>query len=234
MRFVAVFLLLGLVAAAQQTRTVHPNSFSKESIKVAHEPPAHLDISNSVVRAFRIELAPHATATIHTAHDYVLLAITGGQAEIGVAASSMPLNLQSGEAEVFKGGWPQQLHSTSDTASTWVVVEPMHGLRPERATCGLNGADCGSVRFGKGDDGEYDESTLFETPALRLSRAELGPHSALSTHTDLRDHVVVPLANETFELNGQSVSDTAPRWVHGSADLHSGADKAKFLIVEFK
>lgn len=234
MRFAAGFLVLSLVAAAQQPRHIQPQAFSKPSTRIAAEPATHVDISNATVRAYRIELAPHATETIRSGHDYVLLAISGGRAEIGVAASSMPLNLQSGEAEVFKGGWPQQLHSTSDAASSWVVLEPLRGLKPERASCGLNGADCGSVRFGKGDDGEYDESTLFETPTLRLSRAELGSNSGLSTHSDLHDHVIVPLVNGGFELNGQTVSDETPRWVHGGAELHSGADKAKFLIVEFK
>jgi hypothetical protein len=237
---IAVVLLLATVAVAQQTPAPEAQSFTRPAPKVATTSPGmHLAISNSSVRVFNIELAPHGSAAIgREVRDYMLLAVSGGTAEIAGPGNMFPLDLKSGEIQIFKGGWPHQLRSKSDTATTWIVLELIHALNPERASCGLGGAGCSQFKFGKTDQGEYSESLLFETPSARVLRAELAAASTLPTHTDRLDHVVVPLSACTLAVNGDPTARAAGEsvWVHGALPelRNTGADAAKFVILEIK
>ena len=235
MRIAALALIVAVTAFAQQPR----DNFSRPIPKVGHDPAMHLAISNPRVRVFRIELAAHGSASIgREVRDYVLLAVSGGRAEIAGPGNSFPIDLQAGEAAIFKGGWPHRLRSVSDAPSTWMVLEVARALQPERALCGLSGPSCGNFRFGKSDEGEYNESILFETPSARLSRAELAPNSLLPTHADRLDHVVIPIVPINIALAGDNAAHGAGDaiWVHGAfPDLRNmGSVAAKFVILELK
>ena len=239
MRTLVVFFLAVSAAAAQQSRKVEPQSFTVPAPKVtAAMPGMHLAIANPSVRVFRIELPPHGSAAIgRDVHDYMLLAVSGGTAEVMGPGNTFPVDLKSGEIEIFKGGWPHQLRSKSDGPTSWLVVELSRPLRPGAAICGLSGPDCGRVKFGKTDQGEYNESILFETPTARVLRAELGAASTLPTHADRLDHVVVPLSICEIAMNGASASYKAgtPIWVRGAADLrNAGKDPTRLVILEIK
>lgn len=239
MRRLVTVLLLALAAAAQQKPIPETQSFTRPAPKVAAVPAPHLEISNSSVRVFRIDLpARGAVAISRDVRDYMLVAVSGGSAEIAGFANTYPVDLQSGEVEIFKGGWPHQLRNKSDQPSTWIVLELTRPLQPERASCGLAGPGCTQFKFGKTDQGEYNESVLFETPSARFLRAELAATSTLPTHDDHRDHVVVPLSTCTLALNGDSSIHKSGEatWVHGgfSGLRNGGAEPAKFVILEIK
>src|ERR1044071_6886611 len=204
MRAALVVILAVSISAAQQSRRVDPQSFTVPSPKVKTASSGmRLSISNPNVHVFSIELPPHGSAAIgREIRDYMLLAVTGGVAEVAGPGNTFPLDLKSGEVEIFKGGWPHQLRSKSDTPTTWIVLELMRELHPERASCGLAGPGCSQFKFGKTEQGEYSESLLFETPSARVLRAELAAVSTLPTHSDRLDHVVVPLSACTLALNG--------------------------------
>lgn len=238
MRFATVLLLLA-AAAAQQTPKAEPQKFSRPSPKVITSDPAmHLEISNSNVRVFRVDLAAHGSVSIgRDVREYMLLAVSGGTAEVAGPGNVFPIELKSGEVEIFKGGWPHQLRSKSDQPSRWVVLELARPLQPERASCGLSGRSCGQFKFGKTDQGEYNESLLFETPSARLLRAELAAASALPTHDDRRDHVVVPMTPCSLMLNGETAARQPGEsiWVRGAAELrNTSAEAAKLVILEIK
>ena len=237
---IAALLLLATVALAQQTHAPDAHSFTRPAPKVSSATPGmQLVISNPMVKVFDLELAPRGSAAIgREIRDYMLLAVSGGQAEVAGPGNTFAVDLKSGEIQVFKGGWPHQLRSKSDTVTTWVVLELTHALNPERASCGLGGGQCSQFKFGKTDQGEYNESTLFETPSARVLRAELAAASTLPTHADRLDHVVVALSGCTLAVNG----DAAPRragesvWVHGGFPglRNAGNEAAKFIILEIK
>ena len=235
-----VFLLLAALAGAQQPPKPEPQNFSRPSPKVAAPSTGlRLAISNPSVRVYSIELPALGSIAIgREVRDYMLLAVTGGTAEVTGFANTYPVNLQSGEVQIFTGGWPHQLHSKSDQPSTWIVMELTRPLRPERASCGLAGPGCAQFKFGKSDQGEYNESLLFETPSARVLRAELAAASILPTHADRLDHVVVPLAGCTLALNGDTSQRKAGEsvWVHGGFPelRNAGAEPARFVILEIK
>jgi len=240
MRAALAILLLCASASAQQPTKPEPQNFSRPTPKVAAPTPGmRLSISNSSVRVFSIDLPAQGSVAIgRDVRDYMLLAVSGGAAEIAGFANNYPLDMKSGEVQIFKGGWPHQLRSKSDQPSTWIVMELSRPLQPDRASCGINGRDCGQFKFGKTDLGEYNESLLFETPSARVLRAELAATSALPTHADARDHVVVPLSSCTLALNGEPAERKAGEsvWVHGAFPelRNAGAEPAKFVILEIK
>ncbi len=234
-----IILLFAALSFAQQSKP-EAESFTRPAPKVATASGGmRLAISNSSVRVFTIELAPRGAATIsRDVRDYMLLAVSGGSAEISGFANNFPVELKSGEVEIFKGGWPHQLRSKSDTPTTWLVMELARPLHPERASCGLAGPGCSQFKFGKTDQGEYNESVLFETPSARVLRAELAAASTLPTHADRLDHVVVPLSACMLALNGDSAARKPGEsvWVHGGFPelRNAGADPARLVILEIK
>lgn len=235
-----VVLLLAVLASPQQPPKPEPQSFSPPAPKVAAPSSGlRLAIANPNVRVYKIELPAHGSVAIgREVRDYMLLAVSGGAAEVTGFANTYPVDLHSGEVQIFTGGWPHHLHSKSDQPSTWIVMELARPLHPERASCGLSGPGCGQFKFGKSDQGEYNESLLFETPSARVLRAELAAASTLPTHADRLDHVVVPLADCTLALNGGSAARKPGEslWVHGGfAELrNAGTDPARFVILEIK
>lgn len=239
MRLVFV-LLLASFALAQQDSKPQPQSFTRPTPKVAAASTGlRLSISNPSVRVYSIELPARGSVAIgRDVRDYMLLAVSGGSAEITGFANTYPVDLRSGEVQIFTGGWPHQLRSKSDQPSTWIVMELARPLHPEHATCGLAGPDCGQFKFGKSDQGEYNESLLFETPSARVLRAELAAASTLPTHTDRLDHVVVPLSACTLALNGDPAARKPgePVWVHGGFPelRNAGGEPARFVILEIK
>jgi hypothetical protein len=240
MRHLVTILLLAVTAAAQQKPISEAQSFTRPSPKVgAPAPGLHLEIANPAVRVFRIDLPARGTVAIgREVRDYMLVAVSGGSAEIAGFANNYQVDLKSGEVEIFKGGWPHQLRNKSDQPSTWIVLELSRPLQPERASCGLAGPGCSQFKFGKTDQGEYNESVLFETPSARVLRAELAAASTLPTHEDRRDHVVVPLSTCTLALNGDSSvrKSGEPTWIHGGFPelRNAGSQAASFVILEIK
>lgn len=239
MRRLVAVLLLAATSVAQQKPVPETQSFTRPSPKVAAPAPGlHLEISNPAVRVFRIDLpARGAVAIGREVRDYMLVAVSGGSAEIAGFANNYPVDLNSGEVEIFKGGWPHQLRNRSDQPSTWIILEMTRPLQPEHASCGLAGSGCSQFKFGKTDLGEYNESVLFETPSARVLRAELAAASTLPTHDDRRDHVVIPLSAGEFAMNGAGASYKPGEtvWVRGAAELrNTGKDAARLVIVEVK
>ncbi len=233
-------LVVAIFALAQQPPKAEPQRFSRPAPKIAVPSSGlRLSISSPSVRVYRIDLPAHGSVAIgREVRDYMLLAVTGGSAEVTGLANTYPVDLQSGEVQIFTGGWPHQLRSKSDQPSTWIMMEMARPLHPERASCGLSGPSCGQFKFGRSDAGEYNESVLFETPSARVLRAELAAASTLPTHVDRLDHVVVPLAGCTLALNGDSAARKPGEslWVHGGfAELrNTGTDPARFVILEIK
>jgi hypothetical protein len=240
MRSFLVVVLTVTAVAAQQSQMPEPQSFSRPAPKVTTASPGlHLSISNPSVRVFSIELPAHGSAAIgREVRDYMLLAVSGGTAEITGPGNTFPVELKSGEIEIFKGGWPHQLLSKSDEPSSWLIVELARELHPERASCGLAGPSCGQFRFGKSEQGEYNESVLFETPSARVLRAELAPASTLPTHADRLDHVVIPMMPCEIALNGESTRRRPGEsiWVHGGFPelRNTGKESTRLVILEIK
>jgi hypothetical protein len=240
-RVVAVILVALVAKAAPQnsrppiSHLSRPDSISQSKFDSA----LRGIVENRKIRVFRVDLAPHGSVHISRGiRDYVLLSVTGGSLEVGGPGNSYPLEMAAGEPAVLKGGWAHALRNRSDRASSFVLLETTRPLGPDKAVCGLGGPNCTQLRFGKTDQGEYDESLLFETGAVRLSRLQLGADASLPTHRDRLDHVVVPLSDGKIQINGAEIASKAGEaiWVRGGfPDFRvTGGQAMRFVIVELK
>jgi hypothetical protein len=234
-------VLMVASAAPLQSHNPATDNFSRpnSAVRTGFDPALRLTIDNSQVRVFRLDLATNGSAEVSRGiRDYVLLSLTGGALEVGPPGRSYSLDMQPGEPAVLKGGWPHTLRSHSGQPSSWVLLELRSPLAPEKAVCGLAAARCTQFRFGKTDEGEYDESLLFETASVRLSRLELGGGASLPTHHDRMDHVVVPLGNSRVQINGGEIISKAgePIWVRGGFPefRNTSGQPSRFVILEIK
>lgn len=234
-------VLMVASAAPLQSRQPAADNFSRpnSAVRGSLDPALRLAIDNSQVRVFRLDLATNGSAEVsRDIRDYVLLSLTGGLREVGPSGRSYSLDMQPGEPAVLKGGWSHTLRSHSGQPSSWVLLELRSSLAPEKAVCGLAAAHCTQFRFGKTDQGEYDESLLFETTSVRLSRLELGGGANLTTHRDRMDHVVVPLANSKVQVNGGEIVSKAgePIWSRGGFPefRNTSGQSSRFVILEIK
>lgn len=104
----------------------------------------------------------------------------------GASGNSYPVQLGAEEVQIIKGGWSHRLTNLSDTTAKLVEIDVLSGIAPERALCGLGANSCSDRRFGKTTEGSYTQSTLFETPRVKLTRVELGPGGVLEG-TNIQD-----------------------------------------------
>jgi len=224
------------LATAQNLNPPSPNSTPPKIGPMAKPAPAlQLTLSNPQVKVLRINLPPHGSVPIRREiHDYVLLAITGGSLDAG----GNLVELAAGEPLVMRGGWSHTLRSRSEQPTSWVLVETTNALQPEKAVCGLGGANCTQFRFGKGDAGEYEENLLFETLSVRVSRIKLGAASGLPTHTDRRDHLVIAMKDCNLSVNGGAYDSKAgdSLWLRGALPefRNTGAGPVQLVMMEIK
>jgi hypothetical protein len=222
-------------STAQNLKAPEPNAPAATTGSGPKLETLRLVISNPQLKVLRINLPPHGSVSIRREiHDYVLLAITGGSLEAG----GNVVDMAAGEPAVLRGGWTHTLRSRSDQPTSWILVETANALQPEKAVCGLGGANCTQFRFGKGDAGEYEENLLFETVTVRVSRIKLAPASGLPTHTDRRDHLVIPVADCNLKVNGGAYDSRAgdPLWLRGSLPefRNAGAGPVQLVMLEMK
>ena len=95
-------------------------------------------------------------------------------------------------------------------------LEVLHEAHPEHPLCGLAGQECTDGRFGKGDEGQYTQNTLFETDTVKLDRIELGPGGVLPEHR--HDHCHVLIAVDEIEFRDENHE--------GNKDVHLKSGEA--------
>jgi len=200
-------------------------------------------LQNSRARVARLELAPNASTRLDAhPHDYILVSNGSSRLRVEGSSSQFDLDMANDELQVIKGGWSHRLVNRSEKPAEVLLIEINQQIHPDHPTCGLNGSNCESVRFGKSDQGTYSESTLFETDTVRVLRAELGPGSTLSTHAHSGGHLIVPLHDADLETEAgpQAKNPADPNnlafWQSDGprALLNRGKSDASLLIVEVK
>ena len=159
--------------------------------------------ANDRVRVFSVELPAHQSTELDShSHDYVILSLGKSNFQISGTATTYPIELDDGEMQVLKGRWPHQLENLSETPLHLLELEVLHEVHPEHQLCGLAGQECTDSRFGKGDEGQYTQNTLFETDTVKLVRIELGPGGVLPEHR--HDHCDVLVAVDEIEFRDEN------------------------------
>src|SRR5215475_610340 len=175
-----------------------PTAHSKELVKTSQtraDPCYRKLASTERLLAHGITIQPHGS-TFLTPHpnDYLVIALSPLELDaIGQSGNSYQLRLNEEEMQVMKGGWPHRLTNVSDKTARLLEIEVQNNIAPERALCGLAASPCSDGRFGKTEEGTYSNSTLFETPKVKLTKVELGPGGILAKHGHSGSRLLIAL-----------------------------------------
>jgi hypothetical protein len=240
--------LLASVATAQ-VKSNRPKSPSGPAtatpVAMKDDPAFHSELENSTAKIYRVEVAPHASSNLDNHdHDYLIFSLSKNNFKVAGEMHTFSMQMEPGEIQVLRGGYPQRLINLEDSPLQVVIFEAAKGIAPEKATCGLSAAECTDGEFGNDDKGNpFTDSTLFETPAVTVSRIDLGASAILPKKNYVQSHVLVALAD--MKLNDQQTGKDAKEvplkagdiiWYDGAVETqitNLGDQNAPIITVEF-
>lgn len=231
---IGILSIAGNLLSAQQhlkkaTRTA-PSAFDRFSTVALQ----NTDVS---VRRLNIPAAEWVSVSSGV-HDYLIVSYGKSSLAITGYQTKFDLDLADGDMQVMQGGWPHKLENHSTEAAHLVLVEVARNLFPKSATCGLAAKNCGEVRFGKSAQGEYQQTTLFETDTAKLFRVQIGAQVAIHQHADGRPHLLIALSPLQGHADGEAFTLAAgdTYWRPGSIDelVNDSSSDERLLILELK
>jgi hypothetical protein len=207
------------------------------------EPPsdrsAKTEFHNSDVTVRELDIAAGGSEPVSAdTHDYLLVSLGSNSLLVTGYQTEFELKFGDGDMQVVQGGWPHKLQNESSHIAQLVMVEVERGLFPRSAQCGLGSKDCAETRYGQSGEGEYRQTTLFETDTANLYRVRLGAGVAMHQHDDVRPHLIIALTPFEGHVDDKHFS-LQPRqtyWHDGSMHEvgNDGSGEARFLILELK
>ena len=221
-RFLLPYLLLATLATAQT-----PNE-----IPITAEPSHHVVLENEYVRAFKVEVPPHAQTLIHRHdHDYVFITLGDSEVENTVTGKSpVQLKLKDGEARFLMGGFSHTAHNLSDQPFRNITIELLRDTTHSPATDFAPPVSPAQI-------------ALFTQHGVRVSEIRLPPGAALPRHEHKGPHLVVAVSDLNFRSNieGKPPADLHQKagdikWVPGGFThtlTNTGPTEARFLTLEF-
>jgi len=120
------------------------------AVAITSEPSHHLVLDNDKVRAFKVEVAPHASTLLHQ-HDHDYLFITLGESQVSNEVRGKPpvtLQLKDGETHFVKGGFAHVARNLSDQPFRNVTIELMQPTQGDVKVCDSAKEGC-NVQFGQ-------------------------------------------------------------------------------------
>ncbi len=238
MRRLTLICALLMVSTSVVSQHRSPNPAAKPPSPAAD----HFSTSvfhNADVTARTLDIPAGASVPVNAdVHDYLLISYGSNSLRVSGYQTDFELSFADADIQVLQGGWPHKLTNESKHVAELLMVEVDRNLFPKSARCGLGAKNCGETRFGQSAEGEYRQSTLFETDTASLFRATLGPGVAMHQHDDTRPHLLIALTS--FQGHADSATFTlAPRqvfWHDGSIHElgNDGPAQARFLILELK
>ena len=242
--------LLASFAFPQAKKSPKPASSSglgtAAGVAMKDDPAFHSEVENSTAKIYRVEVAAHASSSLDNHdHDYLVFALSKSNFKVAGEMHTFSAHMDPGEMQVFRGGYPQRLVNLADTPLQLTILEAAKGITPEKAICGLSAAECTDGEFGKDDKGNpFTDSTLFETPTIKVSRIDLGGNATLPKQNFVTSHVLVALAD--MKLNDQPTGKDAKDvplkagevfWYEDAIETqitNLGDQNAPIITVEFK
>ncbi len=225
------FLLAAFTLAAQ----------TPSEVEITAEPSHHLALENEPVRAFQVEVAPHAATLMHRhRHDYFV--VTLGPSEISNEVAGKPpvtLKLQDGEVRFTAGNFAHIARNLADTPFRNVTIELLQDEKArqspppkwdeERALHVLEGGT---------------QDIMFVKDGVRVSEIELQPGGMIPSHHHAGPHLLVAVSDlemrSDVEGKGASTAQLKAgdvKWLLGGYThtlTNVGKQKAKFVTLEFQ
>lgn len=226
----AFFLLIFSVLVFAQTAEV----------EITSEPSHHLALENAYVRAFKVEVAPHASTLVHWhRHDYLFVTLGASDVESDVKDKPpVRLKLQDGETEFSPAPFAHAAKNLSSAPFRNVTIELMKDAEARKTPPPAWDPDRGlSVLHG----GTID--ILFVKDGVRVSETELQPGGVVPQHTHTGPHLMVAVSDLDLQVEapGQSPAHLQfksgdIKWIEGGIThtvTNVGKQPAKMVTLEF-
>lgn len=203
MRTWLLFCAVAMSALAAQTAT---------EVEITAEPGHHFALENQYVRAFKVEVAPHAATLMHRhRHDYVFVTLGPSLVENDVAGKPpVTLKLQDGETWFLPGGFAHIAKNLSDQPFRNITIELLQdkdekSRRWPPPKWGVNGDEDRGLHILNG--GTLD--ILFVKDGARASELQLQPGGVLPKHHHAGPHLVVAVTdlNLRSDIEGKGASN---------------------------
>jgi quercetin dioxygenase-like cupin family protein len=238
MRTWLLFCAVAMSALAAQTAT---------EVEIAAEPGHHFALENQYVRAFKVEVAPHAATLMHRhRHDYVFVTLGPSLVENDVAGKPpVTLKLQDGETWFLPGGFAHIAKNLSDQPFRNITIELLQdkdekSRRWPPPKWGVNGDEDRGLHILNG--GTLD--ILFVKDGARASELQLQPGGVLPKHHHAGPHLVVAVTdlNLRSDIEGKGASNLQLKagdiaWVKGGLThtlTNVCKENAKLITLEFQ
>ncbi len=216
------YLFLATLATAQ----------TPQEIPITAEPSHHVVLENEYIRAFKVDVPPHAQTLIHRHdHDYVFVTLGDSEVENTVTGKSpIQLRLKDAEARFLMGGFSHTARNLSDQPFRNITIELLK-----------DNTHAPAVEFAA--PVSPAQKVLFTQDGVRVSEIRLAPGAALPRHEHKAPHLVVAVT----DLNLRSNAEGKPaaglhqksgdiKWVPGGFThtlTNTGTTEAHFVILEF-
>ncbi len=219
-----VLLFLPVLASfLAQAQTAAP------AVALTSEPSHHLALENEFLRAFKVEVAPHASTLLHRhERDYVFVTLGDTEVENSVEGKApVQLKLADGEARFVPGNFAHVARNLTDHHFRNVTIELLPGTRPALP-------DAPSTPMQK---------VLFLQDGVRVSDIRLAPGATLPRHEHKGPHLIVAVSdlNLRSDVEGQGPMPGALKsgdikWLPGGYThtlTNTGAQEAHLITLEF-
>jgi quercetin dioxygenase-like cupin family protein len=208
-------------------------------VEITAEPAHHLALENEYVRAFKVEIAPHAATLMHRhGHDYVY--VTVGDAHISNDVEGKPpvdVKLADGDTRFTPGNFAHVAENLSDQPFRNITIELLQDEKG-RSVPSHWPEDSGEKTFPGGHS-----KILFVKDGVRVSQVTLEPGATVPSHRHDGPHLVVAVTDLDLrsEVEGKGpVSTTAKagdiKWLPGGYThtvTNTGKQAARLVTLEF-
>jgi quercetin dioxygenase-like cupin family protein len=227
--FFFFLLAFAVLAAAQAAAPI---------IEITAEPSHHLLFGNPYVRAFKIDLAPHAAMLLHHhRHDYIFVVLGPSSIENDIVGQAPFLRkFQEGETVFVPGPFAHTAKNLSDKPFQVIAVEIMeadpaqlsHKWDEDRGLHILNGGT---------------QDILFVKDGVRAADVQLNPGGVLPRHHHNGPHVVIAITdlNLRSDIEGKGATNVQLKageaaWAKGDVThtvTNVGSQNARLITLEF-
>jgi quercetin dioxygenase-like cupin family protein len=227
--FFLPLLALAVLAAAQPAAPI---------IEITAEPSHHLLFENPYVRAFKIDLAPHAAMLLHHhRHDYIFVVLGPSSIENDIVGQAPFLRkFQEGETVFVPGPFAHKAKNLSDKPFQVIAVEIIktdpaqlsHKWDEDRGLHILNGGT---------------RDILFVKDGVRAADVQLNPGGVVPKHHHNGPHLVVAITdlNLRSDVEGKGairvqLKTGEAAWARGDVThtvTNVGSQNARLITLEF-
>ena len=209
-------------------------------VEITEEPHHHLVLQNPFVRAFKVEVAPHAATLMHRhRHDYVFVTLGASEVENDVQGKPpLTLKLKDGDTYFLSGGFAHIAKNLSDRPFRNVTIEFMQDEKAHKSPPRKWDEERGMHILEGGT-----QDILFVKDGVRASEIILQPGATLPRHHHAGPHLLIAVSD--LEIRSDVVGQGPMlgyfksgdvKWLPGGYShtlTNVGKAEAKLITLEF-